>query len=169
MDLLLIKNPDCNTIFLQTDDYNCFLDIESYVKPRDIKVITLCDSKFKGGMVIFDRNHQLILTRGEFIENNEHTEYFKNVVDNLNQIKPVNEMNSDEIYQHTMDMIVGVDIVLHSKICILDNQSNVSRFISISHDNIENVFDIRCPDSNYNMEKTLNPAFGEQWSPRRGA
>jgi hypothetical protein len=160
VDCLLEKNPQCKTIFLQTDDYNCFLDIESYIETRnlDIRVLTLCKPCFKGGMVIFNRE-KVELTRAEWIENCDHRTYFEGVADQLNQIKPVNEMNRDEILEHTMDMIVGVDIVLHSHFCILDNQSNVSRFISIAHDQIENVFDIRYPEKQYDMHKTINPTF----------
>lgn len=161
VDLLLQKNPLCKIIFVQTDDYNCFLDVEKYIKNKDldIQVITLCDPQFKGGMVIFNRNNHLQMTKQDLINNIDHNTYFTKVVENLNQMKSVNEMNKDEIYKHTLDMIIGVDIVLHSNICILDNQSNVSRFISIAHDNITNVFDIRYPDSNYDMNKTINPTF----------
>ena len=160
VDLLLEKNPDCRIIFLQTDDYNCFLDIQKYIldKNLDIKVITLCNPETTG-MVIKKDVFQRYTDKHHRQDNDVHNNYYSKVLKNLSQIKPVEEMNSEEIYQHTMDMIIGVDIVLHSNYCILDNQSNVSRFICITHDSNEKVFDIRFPNENYDMNRTNCPAY----------
>jgi hypothetical protein len=44
VDILLSKYPDCNVIFVQTDDYNSYLEIEKYIKDMKlpVKVYTLC-------------------------------------------------------------------------------------------------------------------------------
>ena len=156
--LLLEKNPNCKTIFLQTDDYNCFLEIEKYIieKNLDIKVITLCHPYLKG-MVIFEKEIHCI--EHAYNSDKPNNEYFKSISEELKKTKPVCNMNSEEKFQHTLELLIGIDIVLHSKYCILDNQSNVSRFISITHDNIKNVFDIRYPNENYDMNRTRSPAY----------
>lgn len=159
METLLHKYPECRTVFLQTDDYQCFLDIQSYIQSHglDIRLLTLCDPSLKGGMVIV-RNEEHT-RQGTFLGNQQHVDYFNQIIGHLASVKPVDEMDPDEIYQHTMDMIVGVDIVLHSHTAILDNQSNVSRFISIIHDHLDRVSDVRCPDVLFDMNRTLCPAF----------
>lgn len=74
--------------------------------------------------------------------------------------KPVTEMNRDEIFEHTLEMIIGLDIVFHSNFCILDYQSNVSRFIKLVHNNIDNVIDVHAPNLPINMNSDKCPAFG---------
>jgi hypothetical protein len=160
LNLLLEKNPDTKFIFLQTDDYNCFIDLKRILTERnrtDIKLITLCHPEVKG-MVVFDNELQVELHNCHIKGNQKNQDYFNSIQEDLKKFKPVNKMNSQEIYNHTLEMIIGVDIVLHSKFCILDNQSNVSKFISISHDILENVFDIRYPRENIQMHWTMCPS-----------
>lgn len=160
LNLLLEKNPNTKCIFLQTDDYNCFEDLKRILMERGmnhIKVITLCHPEVKG-MVVFDNELQVDLHNCHIKGNKKNQEYFDSIKENLAQFKPVNKMNSNEIYNHTLEMLIGIDIVLHSQFCILDNQSNVSKFISISHDILENVFDIRYPRENIQMNWTMCPS-----------
>ena len=154
IELLLQKNPNCQKIFIQTDDYNCFLDIQKYIQEKniDIKIFTLCHPDTKG-MVVFETRIDIIVNSRD----EKHKEYFESIRRDLEKVKPVNRMTHDEKYQHTLDMLNGIDIVLHSNICVLDNQSNVSRFINITHDNINNVFDIRFPNEIYDMNRTKCP------------
>jgi hypothetical protein len=160
VDLLLQKNPECQTIFLQTDDYNCFLDIQKYIidKGLSINVITLCDPK-NTGVVVFERDFKVDVYNCKIGGNRSNIDYVEKITDNLHQTKPVNKMNSEEIYRHTLDMLVGVDICLYSKYCILDNQSNVARFISVAHNDHTKLFDIRYPNENIVMEWTMCPAY----------
>jgi hypothetical protein len=161
IECLLTKNPDCKTIFLQTDDYNCYIELQTYITNQklDIQLITLCNEYLKGGMIIFDFNLQ------NGIEQAVHThtinkDYIHSVIDSLRQVKPVNQMSPDEIYQHTIDMIIGVDIVLNSNICICEYSSNVSKFIKLAHNNSNNVYDILHPNEDVDMNRTECPAFG---------
>ena len=157
----MIKKPDCQTIFLQTDDYNCFLDIQAYIQTHglNIRVVSLCDSSLRGGMVIHKNANNTNIQSYDFFRNKKHYNYFQNIVGHLGSTQPVDTMNPKQIYQHTVDLLVGVDIMLRSNIAVLDNQSNVSRFISIAHDNLKNVFDVRTPDTLFDMNRTLCPAF----------
>jgi hypothetical protein len=162
IDLLLEKNPYCQTIFLQTDDYNCFLDIEKYISDKnfDLKVITLCKPN-QFGVVNYEMNIEEQFAPSFYVinEDPDHIQYFESIKTKLQETKPVNKMSPEELYQHTGSMLVGLDIVRHSKYCILDNQSNVSRFINITHDFIENVYDIRFPDKTFDMNRTRIPAW----------
>jgi hypothetical protein len=148
IDLLLHHYPECSTIFIQTDDYNCILDSERYLKGRNINIITLCDKNMRG---VFLNNNYIDTT----IDYN--TEYMKSIKDDIIKYKKVIDMNPDEIYEHALEMIIGLDIVNHSKYCILDYQSNVSRFIKLSHSNNDNVIDIN--GNNMDMNRYACPAF----------
>jgi hypothetical protein len=160
LQLLLVKNPNCKTVFLQTDDYNCYLELKKYTSENhlDIEIITLCDKDLKGGMIIFSQNVDGIKGHpSQYIENRI---YIKEVIDNLEKVKSIDKMNSEEIYQHTINMFIGIDIVLQSNICICDYSSNVSRFIKLMHQNINNVYDITNPNTRINMMRKECPAFG---------
>ena len=107
LDLLIKKNPDCKNVFLQTDDYNCYLELQEYIKEK----------------------------------------------------KSVNRMTPYEKYEHTITMIIGVDIAIHSNICVCDYSSNVARFIKLAHDNNKNVFNVLNPDLDIDMNSTECPAY----------
>jgi hypothetical protein len=151
--LLLEKYPNCKIIFVQTDDYNCVENIKDYIKTLnlDITVLTICEPHMKG--IFIDNNY--------FISTNikKNIEYVNSIKSDVCKYKTVEQMNSYEIYKHTIDMIVGIDVLLNSRFCILDYQSNVSRFIKLAHNNIGNVFDIEGFD--LDLEKEICPAFPE--------
>ena len=162
IDLLLEKNPECRTLFLQTDDYNCFLDIQKYIleKNIDLNLITLCKSN-EFGVVNYEIDIENQFSPNcDIIQGDvEHEKYFNSIKEKLKETKPINKMNSEEIYEHTVSMLIGLDIVRQSKYCILDNQSNVSRFINITHDHLENVYDVRFPNERFDMNRTRIPAW----------
>lgn len=161
IDLLLLKNPKCHTIFLQTDDYNCYLDLQKYILDNNlnIKLITLCHENTKGGIFVYETNITQRIGNATY-EIMDNVEYILSNVDNIRHSKPVDKMNAEEIYVHTMDMIIGVDIVLHSNICICEYSSNVARFIKLAHDNSDNVYDILNPELDIDMNRTECPACG---------
>jgi len=137
IQLLLQKYPDCKKIFLQTDDYTCYEELNEFIQINNlnIELFTLCDKKSRGVIVnnYNDINNLKIDKNKKYIEKNIN--YLKNTI-------KVIDMNPNDIYNHTLEMIIGIDIVLNSKFCILDFQSNVSRFIKLAHNNYENVFDV---------------------------
>jgi hypothetical protein len=154
VDMLLTKDPECKRIFIQTDDYNSVLEAKEYLENKnlDIEIITICNENNKG-MII--RSHYKNFLNDEQISKNK--DYLLKVKDNLTNFKPLDEMNADEIYEHTIQMIIGIDIVLNSNICVTDYESNVSRFIKLAHKNPYNVFDIN--NSNTDLNKILFPAY----------
>jgi hypothetical protein len=159
IEVLLNKNPKCHTIFLQTDDYNCYLDLKNYISNHnlEINIITLAKEFTKGGMIIFSCNKSGIewAINGHEINKN----YISGVIDNLRNITPIDKLNNDEIFNHTLEMIIGIDIVLNSNISICEYSSNVSRFIKLAHNNSDNVYDVLNPDKDIDWNKTRCPAF----------
>lgn len=160
VDLLLEKNPNCTTIFVQTDDYNSFLEIEEYIKTKNlpIRVLTICDQASKG-IVVLTKPIVAELDNCVIKGDPTHKEYFNKVLNDLQQTKPLEEMTPDEMYNHTINLITGVDIVIHSNVCILDKQSNVARFMNIAHNDYQKVFDVRYPNENIDMNWTMCPAY----------
>lgn len=159
LNLLLIKNPNCKTIFLQTDDYNCFVELEKQINVQrlPIKVVTTCDKDSVG--VIVHKN-EISGLNDAAKHHDKNKQYLETIIDKLNKTKPVHEMNSEEIRKHTMDILVGVEIASKSKVCITDYQSNVARFIKLYHVNPSNVYDVNNPDNDIDYEKAICPTFG---------
>jgi len=145
LDILLEKDPDCKQIFLQTDDYNSFLELKEIIG-QDKEICTLCDP------------NQFGITMGQNL-NSTRIEKNKNYVKQLSKSnnKPISQMNPEEIRDHTLTMLIGLDIVLNSKYCITDYQSNVSRFIKLAHPYYNNVFDVYGFD--IKLDECICPAY----------
>jgi hypothetical protein len=150
--LLLEKNPNCKTIFLQTDDYICFINLQKYINENglNIRLVTICNETSYGAIT---NNHYKNKFNNSLKENSE---YISSIRDKLENTKPIEYMNNKEKYEHTMELLTGVDICLHSNICICDFSSNVSRFIKLAHDNTNNVFDIH--NRNFDFSEKICPA-----------
>ena len=71
--------------------------------------------------------------------------------------KPIDQYNKEEILDHTLDMLIGIDILCNSATCIVEYSSNVSRFIKLAHKNIENVYDIN--NTVVDFEKYICPSY----------
>jgi hypothetical protein len=69
----------------------------------------------------------------------------------------IQSLNSTEIYNHTIEMLSAIDISRYSNICIVDYDSNVSRFIKLYHEHPENVYDINNKEVDY--EKKICPSY----------
>ncbi len=120
-------------------------------------VITLCKEELKGGMIIFNCNKSGI--EWAVKEHNVNKEYISTVLENLRTITPIDKLNNEQIYEHTFDMLTGIDIVLEADIVICDYSSNVSRFIKLANKDSKNVFDVTNPEKDINWNRTRCPAF----------
>ena len=155
-DKLLEIYPSCKCIFLQTDDYNCFTDLEKYVKDKGLNIIlkTLCPSNNFGAISNGNWKKQIE-------ENNQNNkEYIDKIKNNLS--KPITEMTPEEKYEHTMELITSVDICINSNFCICDYKSNVARFIKLAHKKLENVYDVNLQDKDLFLnliKKPVDPFF----------
>ncbi len=165
-DLLLQKYPDCQTIFVQTDDFNSYLDIKTHVnnklKKKNINILTLCPENSFGAIAnsgYIDKmssNQISTLKEGNEILN-DNKEYVNKIKKNLS--KPISDMDQQERYDHTMELLTSVDICINSKYCVCDYKSNVSRFIKIAHHNFNHVFDVNNTDTIINLDSKLCPGF----------
>ena len=153
IDKLLDKYPNCKTIFLQTDDYNCFIDLQNYIKEKnlDIKALTLCPDNIFGAIANTSWLDRINNTT------NINKEYLDKIKSNIS--KPISEMTPDEIYAHTIELITSVDICINSKYCVCDYKSNISRFIKVAHKNIMHVFDVGDGDNLFDLESYKTIAF----------
>lgn len=156
---LLELNPQCKNIYLQTDDYNCFIELNNYINKHslDINLITTCEKNCKG-MITFSQHKYNILNNN--IKKKENVNYLKNNIESLSKYKPVDKMDSKEIYNHTLEMLIGIDIVLNSNIVVTDYSSNVARFIKLKHSNSDNVYDIISKSNNIDYNKMICPSRG---------
>ena len=159
LKLLLKKNPNCKTIFLQTDDYNTYIDLQKYneEKQLQLEIITLCDKNMRG-VIVYNHLKSSILN-SDISKPKNNQDYLNTIKSNLENTKAVNEMNPDEIYNHTMTMIIGIDIIANSNICICDYQSNVARFIKLFHKNSDNVFDVMNENTDIDYNKKVCPSY----------
>jgi hypothetical protein len=87
-------------------------------------------------------------------KNLKYSEIFKD--EKIRNFKTIESLNAGEILNHTMDMLIGIDILLESDACVLDYQSNVSRFIKLTHKN-NAVYDVF--DTQINLDKYVCPAY----------
>jgi hypothetical protein len=165
-DLLLEKFPNCQTIFVQTDDYNSYLDIKTHVydklKKQNINILTLCPENVFGavansGYIDKMQNNNINTLKEGNDMLNDNKDYVNKIKNNLS--KPISDMNLQERYDHTMELLTSVDICINSKYCICDYKSNVSRFIKIAHNHFDHVFDVNNTDTQISLDSKLCPSF----------
>lgn len=160
--------PTVQTVFVQTDDYNVFLELLTYQAQtptiQHIQLYTLCKPHLKGGMVI--TKHYYDYCRSPAFETEiqkirlaQNREYLLNHQENLKAFVPLEMQTPDEIREHTTDMLVGIDFLLKSKVCVTDYLSNVTRFIKFAHPNIDAVYDVLRHTNQFNMHIVGCPAY----------
>ena len=159
LEYLLSLNPNYKTIYLQTDDYNCYLELKEYIinKNLNINIITLCKENNKGGMIILNQNKNTIINDKSEIKKNIN--YVNTNINFYQNFKPITEMNNEEIFEHTLDMIIGLDIVLNASLVVTDYTSNVARFIKLKHKNINKVYDINTKTNIIDLNKLSCPSY----------
>ena len=141
-----LLEKDTKKIFIQTDDYNAYLEVCELVKDKNIEVITTCP-KTKFGCFVFNYAPEIGSTRSEL-----NNEYLKNI-NTKRRAKSVNKYNASEMKEHVEEMLIGLQICLNSRYLVTDYQSNVTRYLVVNHPNYININDInldfnipmRCP------------------------
>jgi hypothetical protein len=148
---LLLEKENVKTIFIQTDDYNVYLEAKKYINSLnlDIRIVTTCPIT-KKGVHMFG-----VHTKGSELSK-ENDIYIKNQDVNT---KPIIQYNNEEIFDHTVEMLIGLEICKHSRFLALDMQSNVSRYLLLTHDKIENVLDMQNTSIDFN-KPILCPSIG---------
>jgi len=169
LDYLLEIYPNVQTVFVQTDDYNVFLELLAYQektpKIQHIQLYTLCKAHLKGGMVItkhyYDYCHDPAFESNlQKIQIPKNRDYLQAHQENLKAFLPLEMQTPSEIREHTTDMLVGIDFLLKSKVCVTDYLSNVTRFIKFAHPKVDAVYDVLRRTNKLDMYITGCPAYG---------
>lgn len=169
LQYLLELYPKVRNVFVQTDDYNVFLELLAFQKQnpaiQHIQLYTLCKPHLKGGMVItketydycqdpnFDANVQKIPMA-------QNQAYLRENRENLKAFLPLEMQTPEQVREHTEDMLIGIDFLLKSKVCVTDYLSNVTRFIKFAHPNIDAVYDIIRRSNELDMRLVACPGYG---------
>ena len=158
MEVLLEKNPECKTAFLQTDDYQCFLELEEYIKERNLNIhlLTTCSKNSRGSITSEKYRQDIANTLGR---RGRNFEYLEKIAGDLTNTTTISAMDSGAIYEHTIDLLASVDITANSNICVTDYESNVGRFIKLAHVNPKCVFDVLSPGTDINYDVLECPAY----------
>jgi hypothetical protein len=135
VDLLI--NKGSTKIFLQTDDYQVYLNIVKYVKEKypekSIDVITLCPS-WKNGTICYINEYNDIKQNKAQTRN---PEYIKYLLENHREC--VEEFSPEKMKQHCEEMLIGFTLCAYSRYFTCDFQSNVGRYLYTIHKNQENI------------------------------
>ena len=129
-----LLQKDIKKIFVQTDDYNAYKEVCNLVNGR-AQVFTTCPED-KLGCFVFNYSPEVGSTLSE-----QNDTYLKNLT-SLPKKKSVNQYNSEEMKEHVEEMLIGLEICLHSRYLVLDYQSNVTRYLVVNHNNPSNVINI---------------------------
>lgn len=73
----------------------------------------------------------------------------------------IQSLNSNDIYEHTIDLISCVDIAKYANVCILEYSSNISRFIKLYHEHPENVYDVNSGISEIDYTRLQCPGYND--------
>ena len=124
-------------IFVQTDDYRAYEEVYEYIKSQNlnINVKTSCPNNKRGAFVF---NYQPDIGSSLSDLNNN---YLLNLAANVQQ-KTVNSYSSNEMKEHVEEMLIGLQICMHSNYLVTDLQSNVTRFLLCTHLNPINVLSV---------------------------
>jgi hypothetical protein len=160
--------PECNKVYLQTDDYNVFLELIDFKNKNSrfthIDIQTFCKEEYKGGMIITKEKYEYC--RNENVQENINTipivqnqEYIRENLESLQKCKPLEMQPPEYIYEHTLDMLIGIDMIFQGRFCVTDYQSNITRFVKLGHPDIDSVYDIIRRSNIINLYNTICPGW----------
>ena len=141
--VLKLVERKTNTIFVQTDDYDAYLEVVEEAKKIDsnIKVITTCPPTQMGTV-----NHKGMQQRLDICIKNKDNNiviqeknlaYCQDKVTKMN--KSVCEYSPEEVRAHGEESIIGLEICSLSRHLCMDLQSNINRYLFLKHNNIDNI------------------------------
>jgi hypothetical protein len=137
--LLPLIDKVTKNIFLQTDDYNTYLELINIIndkyKDNEITVHTNCPSS-QFGALGFNIEKDLIRNN-----NLVYKDYCMNMLNTTN--KTTEEYNSDEMKEHVENMLIACEICKMSNFLATDYQSNLTRFLYMMHENRRNVINCK--------------------------
>lgn len=135
---LLELDNHIKNVFVHSDDNLLVDNVKQYIKDNniDLQVYNITNTDSNGGTVVMKR-----------------LKYGK-----CKNINSVDDMNNEEVKEHTILMLNAIEIMRRSKNVVTSFDSNVSRFMKINFDC--NVFSIN-GNNNLDLNKYIkNPAYG---------
>jgi hypothetical protein len=153
---------DTKTIFLQTDDYDCFIELSNIIKEKynnSIRLVTTCPEWKKGQITAVGVKSQII---EKIIESN----FDNTIMRNLKNLeccyklvcannKTTEEYNPIEMKEHIEEVLIGLEICTLSRYISSELQSNVTRYLYCKHHNIDNFLALEMP-SVCEFENSIN-------------
>ena len=121
---LLEIYPTVQTVFVQTDDYNVFLELLSFQEKtptiQHLHLYTLCKPELKGGMVITKEKYKYCQdpdfeTNIQKIQIPQNQAYLRTNLESLKAFVPLEMQTPEQVREHTMDMLIGIDFLLYYK------------------------------------------------------
>jgi hypothetical protein len=138
LNKLVEKNT--KVVFLQTDDYNSYLEMQDIIKLKniDIKLICICPTWQRG--VVHDKSYvnEFKNKSSEHLQNNKNKTYIHSWLQGNN--KTTEELSPEEMKEHIESAIIGLEICILSRFLVIDfGSSNIARYLYIRHNNINNI------------------------------
>lgn len=143
LEPLLAMNT--KTIFLQTDDYNSYLEMKEIIneKYNYIKLVCICPPWQRGVVHVKEYLDDFKYgTDNEYFKNGNNKKYINDWLEN-NKNKTTDSFSPTEMEEHFKAAIIGLEICIQSRYMVIEFlSSNVSRYIYIRHNNKDNVISI---------------------------
>jgi hypothetical protein len=134
VDLLLQKGLK-KKVFVQTDDYNAFLEVRQELQQYDVEVVTTCPEE-KIGCFVFEYKPEMGSKVSDL-----NDKYLQNIATQPKKTA-VCDYSPAEMKEHVEEMLVGLEVCKLGSYLATDFQSNVTRFLYVSHPHPENVISI---------------------------
>jgi hypothetical protein len=141
-----------NIIFVQTDDYNGYLEACEEAKKIDpnIRVVTTCPPT-QHGIINFKLareglNNLFYNKINNFVTQETNKEYCQETINKIG--KSIEEYTPEEVRVHAEESIIGLEICSLSRFLCMDLQSNVNRYLFLKHNNIENIIIVESKNPN---------------------
>ena len=141
--VLKLAERKTNIIFVQTDDYNGYLEAVEEAKKIDenIKVVSTCPPTQRGIVNFrYARNYleSLLYNKlNNFVTEEKNQEYCQETITKIS--KSIEEYSPEEVRAHAEEAIIGLEICSLSRYLCMDLQSNVNRYLFLKHNNIDNI------------------------------
>lgn len=140
----LETNP--SAVFVQTDDYRCVLEVTQMIQAVNpaIRVFSTCPSWKLGHFAkpveecaVVSTSHRL--PDGRTIVNNLNAQYLQLTP----RQKPFAEYTKPEIKEHAEEFLIGMILCQRGEHVVIDNTSNVGRYLGFTHPSVKYVEDLR--------------------------
>jgi len=132
----LILKANLDTVFVQTDDYRCVEELRTLLhKTRPtMRIVSTCPPTKHGHFACPSESVEVRLTEyagpnGTKVVYRQNVEYLEKTT----KQKSLMEFTKEEVKAHVEEMLVGMILCQKSTFLVLDNTSNVGRYLHFTH------------------------------------